>query len=534
MPLFTRKRPALDTTDAGLVMASLGGDRDAFCLIVERYQRLLCSLAYSAVGDIKHSEDIAQDAFVEAWRKLDSLKEPQKLKAWLCGILRFKVSHYRRKEEHQPIQGADDIDDLAEQPASQEKLESKVIREQQQALLWQTLEQLPENYREPLVLFYREQQSVSVVASELDLTEDVVKQRLSRGRKLLQQAMVSFVEESLASSAPSVAFTAGVFAAIQLIPAPAQAAVFGSGAAKVGSALKLSALVAIVASFSGLISAFFGVKAGIAQSRTGLEKKHVIVTAALFWMIAGVFVGGMYLFKYLASPASAPTYAILSQLFVFGFAMSYVWLCFAAFKKTRLLRQQARIFTPEAFHSERDQPHAKQRELMSRLRIFGVPLVHFRFSTPEIHDRPIVAWIAGGDIAYGLLFAWGGVAVAPVSVGIIAVGGLSMGAVGLGLLGMGTVAFGIIAFGASAVGIKAYASLSSLGWESAFSNGFSIAHSAALGPFAFANEVNNEAAAQIAQLDIFGQGYIWLLGIIAVCVIVPAVWHWREVKRRMG
>ena len=46
------KRSTAHTDDATLVMYSLGGDRDAFCEIVSRYQNLLCSLAYSAVGDI--------------------------------------------------------------------------------------------------------------------------------------------------------------------------------------------------------------------------------------------------------------------------------------------------------------------------------------------------------------------------------------------------------------------------------------------------------------------------------------------------
>ena len=102
------------------------------------------------------------------------------------------------------------------------------------------------------------------------------------------------------------------------------------------------------------------------------------------------------------------------------------------------------------------------------------------------------------------------------------------------LLGLGTVAIGAVAFGASAIGIKAYASLSSLGWQCAFSNGFSIAQNAAVGPYAFAEQVNNEAAYKIAELALLQQSYLWLLGLIAVGVIVPAVLHWREVKRRMG
>lgn len=160
MSLFKARIRIADTNDAGLVLASLGGDRDAFCEIVTRYQNLLCSLAYSSLGDLKYSEDVTQETFVEAWKKLDSLRDPEKLKSWLCGILRYKVSHFRRKEANQPIKGADELEELDEKnetPASEGKLEDQAISAQQQALLWQALEKMPETYREPLILFYREQ-----------------------------------------------------------------------------------------------------------------------------------------------------------------------------------------------------------------------------------------------------------------------------------------------------------------------------------------------------------------------------------------
>jgi len=97
MRIFKNLARRPDSSDTALVMASLGGDRRAFGEIVSRYQSLLCSLAYSSVGDLNHSEDIAQEAFVEAWGKLDTLREPAKLKAWLWGILRFNVSRFHRE-----------------------------------------------------------------------------------------------------------------------------------------------------------------------------------------------------------------------------------------------------------------------------------------------------------------------------------------------------------------------------------------------------------------------------------------------------
>ena len=527
---------SVNSNDAALVMASLGGDRDAFCEIVTRYQSLLCSLAYSSVGDFKHSEDIAQDTFVEAWKKLDTLRDPVKLKSWLCGILRFKVSHYRRKESNQPVQNAAELDEIGEVESDQLRVEDEAIQDQQQALLWQTLQQMPENYREPLILFYREQRSVENVAIELDLSEDTVKQRLSRGRKLLQKAMVTFVEDTLEKSKPGAAFTMVVMTSISSISPPVKASVFGAGVVKTGAVIKWAALLTILASLSGIVSSFFGVRSGLDQSRTQRERKNVIMYASLFISFAVIYVLVMFLLKYLALSDihNAAIYAIVSQLIVLGFVVSYIILLVRMLNKTRELRAQERIFHPESFQSEKDQVDSKQREFKSRLSIAGIPLLHFRFGMTEKNDKPVVGWLAGGDVAYGLLFAWGGIAIAPISVGILSIGLITVGAIGLGLIGLGTVAIGVIGFGASAIAFKAYASLSAVGWSSAVSGGFSIANDAAIGSIVFANQTNNEQAAEIANLTTFGQNYTWALLFIAVFVIIPAVWHSNLVRKRMG
>jgi len=545
MSIFKKRPTILNSNDSSLVMYSLGGDRDAFCQIVTRYQNLLCSLAYSSIGDIKHSEDIAQEVFVEAWKKLDNLHEPEKLKAWLCGILRFKVSRHRRKEAKQPVKNAEEIDEkkLAESEElslegsvlQSSELEQTAIEQQQHALLRKVLDEIDITYREPLILFYREQQSIDRVATELDLTKDTVKQRLSRGRKLLKSAMSSLVEDGLKNSKPGVAFTAAVMTTISSISPPVKAAAFGAGAVKTSSIFKLAAVITFIASISGLISSYFGLKTGLAQSRTKREKRLTIKVVTLFMSFAGIFVAGMFILKQLAinNTGNVGIFTILSQLLVLTFVVSYFMLVSRMFAAVRDLRAQERIFEPQAFLNEVDHKDSKKREYKSQFTLFGVPLIHIQFGMQEITDKPAYGWIAGGSYAKGLLFAWGGVAIAPISVGIISFGIITIGAVGIGLFSAGTVAIGFIAFGSSAVAYKAYAAFSSLGWESAYSSGFSIAYEAAIGPFSYAQQVNNEQAAETMNLVLFGQTYQWVLAAIALFVIVPSIWHSKKVKERM-
>ena len=109
------------------------------------------------------------------------------------------------------------------------------ISQEELSLLWRSLERIPPAYREPLVLFYREHQSIEAVAQSLGLSEDAVKQRLSRGRKFLQEQFMAFVAGALDQTRPGKTFALGVMAAFPLLGATAKGATVGTTLAKHGS-----------------------------------------------------------------------------------------------------------------------------------------------------------------------------------------------------------------------------------------------------------------------------------------------------------
>src|SRR5215475_13262212 len=115
---------AVEYSDAELVARSLAGDRDAFSRIVSRYQTLICSLAYSRIGNLGQSEDIAQETFITAWKHLRLLREPAKLRSWLCGIVRNRVHKNLRREGREPASCAEPLESLDES-ASTEALPSE-------------------------------------------------------------------------------------------------------------------------------------------------------------------------------------------------------------------------------------------------------------------------------------------------------------------------------------------------------------------------------------------------------------------------
>src|SRR5205085_1890406 len=95
----------------------------------------------------------------------------------------------------------------------------EAISREEEAIVWGALEGLDESYREPLVLFYREGQSVAAVAEALGISGDAVKQRLSRGREQVREKVAQRVEAALRRTRPGTAFTLAVLAALPAVVA---------------------------------------------------------------------------------------------------------------------------------------------------------------------------------------------------------------------------------------------------------------------------------------------------------------------------
>ena len=281
--MTTKAMYATERNDADLVAESLDGGREAFRQIVERYQTLICSLAYSAVGNVSQSEDVAQETFIIAWKDLRSLREPDKLRSWLCGIARNRIQKSLQLEAREPVHNAAPLDGAHDSPACEALPSEQAISREEEAILWRSLEKIPELYREPLILFYREHQSIESVAAELELSEDAVKQRLSRGRKLLQEEVQVFVEGALRRTAPSQTFSGVVLAALPLMAGPAVTAGLGVGA-KGAAAAKSGLLATWLAPFLGFFAGFAAQWVAIRATTPERERRAKLIKLIVIWV----------------------------------------------------------------------------------------------------------------------------------------------------------------------------------------------------------------------------------------------------------
>jgi len=504
------------TTDVELVAQSLVGNTEAFGQIVARYQALICSLAYSATGSLGESEDLAQETFITAWKHLRHLREAAKLRAWLCGIARNRIRNFLRREGREPVHKAETIDAEHDSVAHEPIPAEHAISKEEAAILWRSLERLPEVYREPLVLFYREGESVERVAVELELSQDAVKQRLSRGRKMLAEEVTAFVEGALRQSGPSKAFTLSVLAALPLMTTSAKAAAIAATAAKGGIVAKSAGLVGLFSAIASSIIIFLGTYFGYKLELEGAKSPRAREFVKRFYFILGGCIGLTAIVVLLVVAFAMPLIRSYPEIFVgifISLAAAYVVVTvqlavWVAAKQKRIREQDAAegtasVPTP-SFETEPTFEYCSSRTLL------GLPLVHIRLRA-GIHRAPVKAWIAVGDWAMGGLFALGGLAIAPIGFGGAAAGLITFGGASIGLLSLGGISFGLLTVGGLALGWQAYGGLAigwrafggcAIGWNGA-GGGLAIAREWAKGGLAMAPHANDETAKLLFDSSIF-------------------------------
>jgi RNA polymerase sigma-70 factor (ECF subfamily) len=153
---------------------------------VRQYQRLLCGIAYWWTGSQTDAEELAQEAFFQAYRSRSSLREIEAVKGWLVSILRHCYAQmYRKGRSRMEIP----LDEVMEEFGQTTDLRPDGADPHDVLALRQALERLDERHRLPLVLFYFQELSYREIAEALELPLGTVMSRLSRARRLLHESL---------------------------------------------------------------------------------------------------------------------------------------------------------------------------------------------------------------------------------------------------------------------------------------------------------------------------------------------------------
>lgn len=182
--------------DTRTVRDVLRGQRDAFATLVERYLLVVQAVAYAHTGNASDADDVAQEAFLRAFKRLDSLREPRKFGAWLLSIVRHVAADIMTAKVRE-AKGKVLLD--TSEPVVLPDMER---RELQETVRRQVMQLDPEQ-REVLLLRYFTGKSIREIAALCGITPNAAKKRIARARDLLGKRMLREVEALQSSQKPS-------------------------------------------------------------------------------------------------------------------------------------------------------------------------------------------------------------------------------------------------------------------------------------------------------------------------------------------
>ena len=190
----------MDTQLRSIIQTAQGGDLEAFGAIVKRFQSMACATAYTMLDDAELAEDVAQEAFIEAYQNLPKLREIDAFPGWFRRII-FKQSDRLLRGKRLPtisLEVSETYDRAIDTLDPATILESS----ERATLVQRAIDALPEHERIVTLLFYRSGYPLKEIAAFLEVPLTTVKKRLHDARKRLHTMLMDTVRETLREQPP--------------------------------------------------------------------------------------------------------------------------------------------------------------------------------------------------------------------------------------------------------------------------------------------------------------------------------------------
>jgi len=256
-----------------VVSAATSGDKDAFGKLVERYQDMVCAIAYSGTGNLEAAHDVAQDAFLASFEKLSLLRSPAKFGGWLARITRRLCSKWNRSENYRRALARSLRGTLEMQEGSTP--ESILVTKERNATVQRVVRRLPERLREVVILHYFVGKSHAEIAADLGVNRAAVAKRAERAKVRIREYLTTEIEVGLRMVQPDARFKSRLLAAL---PTGSICGKLGLSVTKVGIADALRELAQAVAEHAPTL-----ITGGVVVT----SKKTIATLIALLLLVAG-------------------------------------------------------------------------------------------------------------------------------------------------------------------------------------------------------------------------------------------------------
>lgn len=308
------------------VLAATQGSVVAFERLVNRCRQTVSGIALAILRDLDASEEVAQDVFIYVWQQLSTLKEPASFLPWVRQITRYRAYNYLRDNRVSSTVRGEEAELLLESFADPDAcLTQNFERSEQSIILSEFIDALPDDSREIVLLYYREEQSSQQVADLLGLSEANVRKKLQRVREALKAELLAKYGNLLLSTAPGLGLTALIMANLTFAP-PAAAAVASVAASKSSGTGKLAILFggAMIGAGVAALATYWGMRHSLHAADS--EQERVLLRRLRMQSIGFILVMGVVLtLAYeMTSGSLAPLLAM--TVMVFGLALSSVRL----------------------------------------------------------------------------------------------------------------------------------------------------------------------------------------------------------------
>ena len=179
--------------DVQLIQRVLEGDDNAFSVLVRKYQKQVHALAWRKIGDFHIAEEITQDTFLNAYKKLPTLKEPQRFDSWLYVIAANRCSSWLRKKRlwTQPLEKFEETDNEHIQTSTYSGYvaaeNERTTAEAQRDVVKKLLARLQESERTVITLHYFGEMSCTEIGTFLGVSANTIKSRLRRAQQRMKK-----------------------------------------------------------------------------------------------------------------------------------------------------------------------------------------------------------------------------------------------------------------------------------------------------------------------------------------------------------
>lgn len=175
----------LEVTDYELIKICLSGKRDTFSEIVTRYKRLVYATIYNFIGNSPDVNDLFQEVFLRVYKSLASYNPQYQFSTWTVKITtNVCLDRLRQKRAEQMP-----IDDMEEVVDNKLNPEDHYLAEERLERIRQAVQELPEDYRVPVILFHQQGLSYEALVEITGQPVTVVKNRLYRARLMLKDKL---------------------------------------------------------------------------------------------------------------------------------------------------------------------------------------------------------------------------------------------------------------------------------------------------------------------------------------------------------